>query len=114
MPRSLVVPLRASQEAWGSDLGTADAVKIRLFSGIQVTETLLCIAEARNKKTRNITSTREPHDSGSLDEILSPSIMRTQCQSQSGTEKGERTRGGCASQQRSSRAGYVCNVHYDW
>jgi hypothetical protein len=41
IPSSLVVPLRASQGARESDLGTADALRMRLFYGIQHIEALV-------------------------------------------------------------------------
>jgi hypothetical protein len=47
----LVVLLRASQGARGLDTGTAGTVRMHFFSGIQVTETLVGIAEVRDRKT---------------------------------------------------------------
>jgi hypothetical protein len=41
IPSSLVVPLRTSQGTRGSNLATADALRMRLFYGIQHIEALV-------------------------------------------------------------------------
>jgi hypothetical protein len=90
-------------------------VRMRLFSGIEVTETLVGIGEVRDRKTRNISTTGRLHNSDSLDGMFSPFINNAYARSKSiGERKRERTRRGCAGQQRSSYAGYVGDVHSGW
>jgi hypothetical protein len=96
----------------------ACAVKMRLFSGIQVTEILVGIGEVRDRKLGNISIRGRRHNSGSLDAYFQHLLtMRTQDHSQAGGEKinvreefVQHTDG----QQRSSYASYVCDVHSGW